>query len=438
MKMYQLKKNKHNYQTQSYCPKCGKLVDSWVDINSGKVIIYKRCKIHGFSTALHRFDDPDMYSFLSNLPISGTEPAGGYIELTRRCNLKCPICYNSSGEDEKYAEIRLEQMPSFHKQKYVCLTGGEPTLRSDLFDIIKKYKSMRKKVLLYSNGLKLTNSFYVARLKKAGLDCLLLSFDGFRKNDYIKNRGRPLLEVKFKALKNLLRYSISVYLLVPLDASRYFVIDSDKYIRMLRRYPNIRLINFAPIIGGRRKQNEAIMSTSEVFGELLKALGLEKSDFFDSTRLAVNLANISPGKKGFIHLPKCNLYCPTVLLRNRLVPITRIFDIGQLNRVLEKDKSAVIWFFNLLHIIWKELFMNFFRNKGYRSILYAFLKEYLSFSAQKHLNMFVVISYCTLQTKDNFDINFTRFCNRIFIDRMMGNRSINTLCSAVADIQTYK
>lgn len=78
--------------------------------------------------------------------------------FTGGCNFRCPFCHNASlvtrlnndriDEDEffRYLEKRRNVLEG------VCISGGEPTLQPDLYDFIKKIKSMGYAVKLDTNG----------------------------------------------------------------------------------------------------------------------------------------------------------------------------------------------------------------------------------------------------------------------------------------------
>jgi radical SAM protein with 4Fe4S-binding SPASM domain len=80
------------------------------------------------------------------------------IELTNRCNLDCDFCFNRQKERSTLKDIPkadvfniLEDM-SNSGLEVVRLTGGEPLLRKDLLDILKKAKSCNLYVILNTNA----------------------------------------------------------------------------------------------------------------------------------------------------------------------------------------------------------------------------------------------------------------------------------------------
>jgi uncharacterized radical SAM superfamily Fe-S cluster-containing enzyme len=97
-------------------------------------------------------------------------------------------------------------------QSFVYLSGGEPTLRDDLPEIVAFAKqSGVRYVQLNSNGLRLAeDEGYVRALADAGLSFVFLQFDGTAEEIYRTLRGAPLRQVKLRAVENCGRYGLGV------------------------------------------------------------------------------------------------------------------------------------------------------------------------------------------------------------------------------------
>lgn len=117
------------------------------------------------------------------------------LHITNECNLKCQHCYASSGtklsNELSYREIlsivdELEKL-SFN---YITISGGEPFMRSDIFDIIQYITSKNIHVMITSNGT-LLNDENLKRCKELNIDSIQISLDSHKKdiNDYF--RGVP-------------------------------------------------------------------------------------------------------------------------------------------------------------------------------------------------------------------------------------------------------
>lgn len=113
--------------------------------------------------------------------------------LTLKCDTSCVICHLGSLRKEMAAvEPTLAQIESFVKRSkvpFVTLSGGEPTCRQDFDEIIRIFKKHRKAVTMHTNGFKITDMAYLARLKDSGLDRVNLQFDGFNREAYKVFRG---------------------------------------------------------------------------------------------------------------------------------------------------------------------------------------------------------------------------------------------------------
>ncbi len=105
-------------------------------------------------------------------------------EITRRCNLKCVHCRSSSETEAKghpdfdFAEAKrvLDDIASYAKP-VVVLSGGEPLLRPDVFDIAKYGTGKGLRMCLATNGTLVTQDI-CAKIKDAGIRIVSMSLDG--------------------------------------------------------------------------------------------------------------------------------------------------------------------------------------------------------------------------------------------------------------------
>jgi PqqA peptide cyclase len=104
------------------------------------------------------------------------------LNITNRCNYRCGHCAFASGEaagyelsSDRWRDI-LEQTRSLGGKR-IDITGGEPTIRPDLEDILQAAKHLGFKVELVTNGSCLTKE-RLGRLIGLGLDSLAVSIDG--------------------------------------------------------------------------------------------------------------------------------------------------------------------------------------------------------------------------------------------------------------------
>ena len=105
--------------------------------------------------------------------------------LVRRCNLTCKHCYSISADKNFSGELSttevfevMDDLKAFHVPVLI-LSGGEPLLRPDIFDIARRAKAMGFYVGLSSNGT-LVNEANVAEIAATGFDYVGISLDGLR------------------------------------------------------------------------------------------------------------------------------------------------------------------------------------------------------------------------------------------------------------------
>jgi len=114
------------------------------------------------------------------------------VAVTPECNFNCVYC-RAGGEglpansvlmtpSEIVSIVGVASEVGF---KHLKITGGEPTLRRDLFEVIKGCSDLDKieEVQLVTNGSTLTKE-YVEKLKNAGLDSITISLDAASKEKF--------------------------------------------------------------------------------------------------------------------------------------------------------------------------------------------------------------------------------------------------------------
>ena len=113
------------------------------------------------------------------------KPAGPVViwNLVRRCNLKCKHCYSISGDVDFPGELTtaevnsvMDDLRAFHVPVLI-LSGGEPLLRPDIYDISARAKAMGFYVGLSTNGT-LIDDQAGDRIAAIGYDYVGISLDG--------------------------------------------------------------------------------------------------------------------------------------------------------------------------------------------------------------------------------------------------------------------
>ncbi|OWW20165.1 heme d1 biosynthesis radical SAM protein NirJ [Noviherbaspirillum denitrificans] len=105
--------------------------------------------------------------------------------LIRRCNLTCKHCYSISADHDYEGELNTEEVFKVmddlraFRVPVLILSGGEPLLRPDIFDVARRAKQMGFYVGLSSNGT-LVDESNIDRIAEIGFDYVGISLDGIR------------------------------------------------------------------------------------------------------------------------------------------------------------------------------------------------------------------------------------------------------------------
>lgn len=146
------------------------------------------------------------------------------IDLTDRCNQHCPYCFAKAEEDaDRSSEPSLAELEDKfdllielgeERPFNIQLSGGEPTVRDDLPEIISMARDKGfEYIQINTNGRKLAlEDGYAQILKDAGATVVFMQFDGTRDDIYEKLRGEPLLEIKKRAIRNCEKAGLAVTL----------------------------------------------------------------------------------------------------------------------------------------------------------------------------------------------------------------------------------
>jgi len=122
------------------------------------------------------------------------------LNITNRCNYRCVHCAFDSGVQE-IQEMTLDDIKRILLQtkelggKKFDITGGEPTLRKDIGEIITFGKKLDYKIELVTNGSLITSK-QLKGYRKNGLDGVAISLDGSNYKGYSQIRRCGVTEYK--------------------------------------------------------------------------------------------------------------------------------------------------------------------------------------------------------------------------------------------------
>jgi uncharacterized radical SAM superfamily Fe-S cluster-containing enzyme len=179
------------------------------------------------------------------------------VDVTARCNLRCPVCFASAGPGPapqgdpsiQQVEAMLRSVLAASGTCNLQFSGGEPTVRDDLPELVALAKGLGFPfVQINTNGLRLgADPEYVAALAGAGLDSAFFQFDGPDDAILLRLRGAPLLRPKLDALDALAGAGVGV-VLVPTVVPGVNDHALGDIVRLAAsRAPHVRGVHFQPI-----------------------------------------------------------------------------------------------------------------------------------------------------------------------------------------------
>lgn len=129
-------------------------------------------------------------------------PIAGNFELTARCNFNCPMCYvhlseeqvKASGKELSAAQwLKIAEDAKDQGMVFALLTGGEPLVRKDFFEIYNGMKEMGLMISINSNGSMLQGEILEKFLKEPPTR-FNISLYGGSNDAYEKMCGRPVYD----------------------------------------------------------------------------------------------------------------------------------------------------------------------------------------------------------------------------------------------------
>ena len=163
---------------------------------------------------------------------------------TRACNLKCIHCYSSSNTMTSSNELSTDEAKKFIANLAIfgapvmLFSGGEPLLRSDLFELAELATGLGMRAVISTNGT-LLNKENTARLKDIGLSYIGVSIDGVEKtHDFFRGATgafskamRGINLCKKAGIKVGIRFTINKHNLEDIDAI-FDLLESEEIDRL--------------------------------------------------------------------------------------------------------------------------------------------------------------------------------------------------------------
>lgn len=362
-------------RTKSLCPACNAVIPAKIVEEEGKIWIKRTCPDHGKFRDIY-WSDPVMYHRFDQYAVIGdgienpqnpvledacptacglcsnhhSQTLLANIDLTNRCNLNCDFCfanaracgfiYEPSFEDVvKMLQLLRSERPI--PTPAVQFSGGEPTLREDLIEIIKKAKSLGfPQVQIATNGVRIANEpDFVKALKESGLNTVYLHFDG------ISPATNPFLERHRKAIGNLKNVGLGCVLVPTIIKGR-----NDQELGDIIRFAAenisvVRGVNFQPVSFTGAASDDDIRKSRITIPEVLSRIedqmdGIIKKDDFYPIPCVLPFSDLVEAYTGkpqvrFTSHQHCGAATYVFVTKDGIVPVNRMVDVERLFESIE-------------------------------------------------------------------------------------------------------
>ena len=226
-------------EVRSLCPECRKVITGSLYEENNQVFMAKSCPEHGevLDLIASRADlflrnerlayddsirienpitkDPDLCPSGCGLcPGHLSSASMSNLDLTNRCNLRCPFCFANANVQPYVYEPDLDQIEAMldralsirpKRMQSIQFSGGEPTLSPHFIDACRMAKERGIRLIqVATNGIRFAREpGFAEAAAEAGLNGAYLQFDGIGDEVHRKTRGvGGLWQTKLKALEN--------------------------------------------------------------------------------------------------------------------------------------------------------------------------------------------------------------------------------------------
>jgi len=214
-------------------------------------------------------------------------------ETTLRCNAKCKHCGSRAGSDCNYKdELTTEEIKKAFQQiaeKYdakeilINITGGEPLLREDLFEVMDYAHKLGYHWGMTTNAM-LMNGENIEKMKQSGMTTISISLDGLEKS-HDEFRGVPGSYIKIiENIKKIKEANFLNYLQITTVVNKLNIKELEGMYTTIKglQVDSWRILNMDPI--GRAQDNSELLLDKEDYKYLLDFIKVKKKESrFDVT-----------------------------------------------------------------------------------------------------------------------------------------------------------
>jgi GTP 3',8-cyclase len=243
------------------------------------------------------------------------------ISVTDRCNFRCTYCMPVEGLPwlPKADLLRYEEIAEVVRQlaplglRRIRLTGGEPTIRPGLSDLIRQLRAVSEveDIALSTNGVRLPE--IAAELRDAGLDRINMSADSLRPDRILAIARRsfpfdPVASLLAAQAAGLSPLKVNVVVMRGINDD-----EVEDFANLTREHPwHIRFIELMPVGDMRELTWEHVVPAAEILDRLSQreALGPDAGPARGNGPARYYRYAGAPGSIGVI-TPMSHTYCDT-------------------------------------------------------------------------------------------------------------------------------
>ncbi len=237
------------------------------------------------------------------------------ISVIDRCNFRCTYCMPAEAFHEGYTFLNPEEWLTFEELERlvrlfvglgvskVRITGGEPLLRKNLEDLIKRLAAIKNidDLALTTNGALLSR--YAQKLKNAGLKRLTVSLDTLNEKIFQEMNGhKGTVSEVLDGIKEAERVGfepIKINVVVQRGINDHKILDVVRYFKKARHV--VRFIEYMDVGNKNDWKPEQVVPSKEVLALINKEFPLRavKSNYFGEVAERYEFTD-GEGEVGFI------------------------------------------------------------------------------------------------------------------------------------------
>ncbi len=478
--------------TESICPECWingvyKILPAKIISRDGKVYITRRCDVHGdieeiywssvelylksrkyaqdgygIGNPYNRSENPVCPLSCGFCKIHLSGPALANLVVTNRCDLNCWYCFFFAEKAGYVFEPSIDEIRRMVRNfrsvtpvpgLAVQITGGEPSIREDIIEVIKAIREEGVRHIQFNtDGLRLAmDKEFAKQIRAAGVNTVYLSFDGVSPETNPKNHW----EVPF-VVQNCREAGRMGIVFVPTVINSVNDHDLGNIIDVaFRNLDVVRGVNFQPVsLTGRitRAEKDKLRITStDVIQRIEEQTNgqITKDDWYTVPCVGAISRIVSAITKrqqlNFTNHFACGLGTYVFLDDGKYVPIPQFIDIdgffeylAEKADELEKGKSKYWVGLKLLYNLRK--FIDNERKpkdlKITRMLLKIIMQHDYSALGDFHMKT-LFLGMMHFMDLYNYDVNRVKRCNIIYLspdDRLIPFCAFNTLSMLYRDV----